>query len=90
MFDAKRTQPFCAAAELQGIKKMACQFRTFAFLVKGMENETAKGKGFSKGSPSFPAMRVGGGSNVFYHRRFIATVQFRAVDAINPHFFRQC
>ncbi|WP_193568247.1 hypothetical protein [Geobacillus sp. C56-T3] len=54
MFEAKRTQPFCAAVELQGIKKMACQFRTFAFLVKGMENETAKGKGFSKGFPPSP------------------------------------
>ncbi|MGJ3206568.1 hypothetical protein, partial [Geobacillus thermoleovorans] len=81
MFDAKRTQPFCAAAELQGIKKMACQFRTFAFLVKGIENETAEEKRFFQGISPFPVMRVGGGSNVFYHRRFIATVEFRAVDA---------
>lgn len=38
----------------------------------------------------FAVAQVGGGSNVFDHGRFIATIEFRATHTVDPYFFGQC
>ncbi len=56
----------------------------------GIDSSPAMRRAFLKRiSHLFAVAQVGGGSNVFNHGRFIATIEFRATHTVDPYFFGQ-